>query len=201
MLSLINLFVCVLHCGPLTELLTFPCTSPSANNSFLKLRLNSISSWMVRPAVRAWYFSTMDQRECSRISKRTSLSQRRWSKVKAERGQSEEISPSLSKDCHISPLEGNVALVMKSGRWDGNVRGKEKTEGNGQLTCRVCRVWWGCWSRFFLAALRTCWRRWWRCRNQPGGRWSGGREATWREERDHVKFSVIFSCYIKTWLL
>lgn len=67
--------VCADWC-PLTALLKFPCTSPSAYSSALKLRLNSISSSLDRPAVRAWYFSTMDQRECSKINKRTSLRER-----------------------------------------------------------------------------------------------------------------------------
>lgn len=57
----------------LTLLLKLPWTNPSASSSALKLRLNSISSSRVKPAASAWYFSTMDQRECSRISRRTSL--------------------------------------------------------------------------------------------------------------------------------
>lgn len=58
---------------PLTALLTLPWTSPSANSWALKLRLKRIRSSQVRPALRAWYFSTRDQRECSRTSRRTSL--------------------------------------------------------------------------------------------------------------------------------
>lgn len=85
---LISLLVCDTRVL-LTALLKFPCTRPSAYSSALKLRLNSISSSLVRPEVRAWYFSTMDQRECSRINKRTSL---------RETGAKEDVLEEIKRD-------------------------------------------------------------------------------------------------------
>lgn len=54
-----------------------PWTRPSAYSSDRKHRLKSIKSSLVRPADRTSYFCTMDQRECSRTRRRTSLRGRR----------------------------------------------------------------------------------------------------------------------------
>lgn len=57
----------------LTELVKFPCTSPSVYSSAFSPETKVMRSSTVRPFMMAWYLWMTDQRQCSKINRRTSL--------------------------------------------------------------------------------------------------------------------------------